>query len=37
VSSRNEGIPDGVIADELRNKPSRKQGNVGKILSSGAT
>jgi hypothetical protein len=37
ASSENEGTPDGVIADELRNKPSRMQGNVEKIHSSGAT
>jgi hypothetical protein len=37
VSSGNEGILDGVIADELRNKPSRRPGNIGKIHSSGAT
>jgi hypothetical protein len=37
MSSGNEGIFDGVIADGLRNKPSRRQGNVGKIHSSGAT
>jgi hypothetical protein len=34
---RERRIPDGVIADGLRNKPSRRQGNVGKIHSSGAT
>jgi hypothetical protein len=37
ASSGNEGIPADVIADELRNKPSRTQGNAGKIHSSGAT
>jgi hypothetical protein len=35
VSSGNEGIPDGAIVDELKNKPSRRQGNIGKIHSSG--
>jgi hypothetical protein len=33
----NEGIPDGVIVDGLKNKPNRRQGNVGKIHSLGAT
>ena len=37
MSSGNEGILDGVIADELRNKPSKMQGNAGRIHSSGAT
>jgi hypothetical protein len=37
MSSGNEGIPDGVNVDGLKNKPSRRQGNVGKIHSSGAT
>ena len=37
ASSENEGIPADVIADELRNKPSRTQGSTGKIHSSGAT
>jgi hypothetical protein len=37
VSSGKEGIPDDVIVDELKNRPNRKQDNVGKIHSSGAT
>jgi hypothetical protein len=37
VSSENGGIPDGVIADGLRNKLSRRQSSIGKIYSSGAT
>jgi hypothetical protein len=37
VSSRKGGIPDGVIAGELKNRLNRKQGNAGKIHSSGAT
>jgi hypothetical protein len=37
VSSGKEGIPDDAIVDELKNRPSRRQGNVGKIHSSGAT
>jgi len=37
VSSGNEGIPDDAIVDGLKNRPSRRQGNVGKIHSSGAT
>jgi hypothetical protein len=37
VSSGNEGIPDGTIVDGLKNKSSRRQGNVGKIHYSGAT
>jgi hypothetical protein len=31
ASSGNEGTPDNVIVDELRNKPSKTQGNVEKI------
>jgi hypothetical protein len=37
VSSGKGGIPDDAIAGELKNRPNRKQSNVGKILSSGAT
>jgi hypothetical protein len=37
VSLGKEGIPDDVIVDELNNRPKRKQDNVGKIHSSGAT
>jgi hypothetical protein len=37
VSSEKEGIPDDAIVDGLKNRPSRRQGNVGKIHSSGAT
>ena len=37
ASSENEGTPDGVIVDELRNKPSTTQGSAGKIHSSVAT
>jgi hypothetical protein len=37
MSLGNEGIPDGAIVDGLKNKPSRRQGNVEKIHSSGAT
>jgi hypothetical protein len=37
ASSGNEGTPDDVIADGLRSKPSKMQGNTGRILSSGAT
>jgi hypothetical protein len=37
VSSGKEGIPDDTIVDGLKNRPSRRQGNVGKIHSSGAT
>jgi hypothetical protein len=37
VSSGKEGIPDDAIVDGLKNRPSRRQGNVGKIHSSGAT
>jgi hypothetical protein len=37
MSSGKGGIPDDAIADELKNRPNRKQGNVGKIHSSGAT
>jgi hypothetical protein len=37
VSSGKEGIPDDAIIDELKNMPNRKQDNVGKIHSSGAT
>jgi hypothetical protein len=37
ASSENEGTPDGVIADELRNKPSKTQGSTEKIHSSVAT
>jgi hypothetical protein len=37
VSSGKEGILDNAIFDELKNRPNRKQDNVGKIHSSGAT
>jgi hypothetical protein len=37
VSSGKEGIPDDAIVDGLKNRSSRRQGNVGKIHSSGAT
>jgi hypothetical protein len=37
VSSENEGTPDSVIVDELRNKLSKTQGSAGKIHSSVAT
>jgi hypothetical protein len=37
VSSGKEGIPDDAIVDGLKNRPSRKQGNAGKIHSSDAT
>jgi hypothetical protein len=37
VSSGKGGIPDDAIADELKNRPNRKQGNIGKIHSSGVT
>jgi hypothetical protein len=37
VSSGKEGIPDDAIVDGLKNRTSRRQGNVGKIHSSGAT
>jgi hypothetical protein len=37
ASSENEGTPDGVIVDELKNKPSKTQGSAGKIHSSVAT
>jgi hypothetical protein len=37
MSSGKEGIPDNAIVDGLKNRPSRRQGNVGKIHSSGAT
>jgi hypothetical protein len=37
VSSGKEGIPDDAIVDRLKNRPSRKQGNAGKIHSSDAT
>jgi hypothetical protein len=37
ASSGKEGIPDDAIIDGLKNRPSRRQGNVGKIHSSGAT
>ena len=36
-SSGKEGIPDDTIVDGLKNRPSRRQGNVRKIHSSGAT
>jgi hypothetical protein len=34
---KEQGTPDDVIAGGLRNKPSRMQGNAGRIRSSGAT
>jgi hypothetical protein len=37
VSSGNEGILDDAIVDGLKNRPNRRQGNVGKIHSSGIT
>ena len=37
VSSGKEGITDDTIVDGLKNRPSRKQGNAGKIHSSDAT
>jgi hypothetical protein len=37
VSSGKGGIPDDAITDELKNRPNRKQSNVAKIHSSGAT
>jgi hypothetical protein len=37
ASSENEGTPDDVIADELRNKPSKTQGSAEKIHSSVAS
>jgi hypothetical protein len=37
VSSGKEGIHDDAIVDGLKNRPSKRQGNVGKIHSSGAT
>jgi hypothetical protein len=37
VSSWKEGIPDDAIINELKNRPNRKQDNIGKIHSSGAT
>jgi hypothetical protein len=37
ASSENEGTPDDVIADELRNRLSKMQGSAGRIHSSGAT
>jgi hypothetical protein len=37
ASSENEGTPDDVIADGLRSKLSKMQGNAGRIRSSGAT
>jgi hypothetical protein len=37
VSSGKEGILDDPIVDELKNRPNRKQDNVGKIHSSGTT
>jgi hypothetical protein len=37
VSSGKEEIPDDAIVDGLKNRPSRRQGNIGKIHSSGAT
>jgi hypothetical protein len=37
VSLGKEGIPDDAIVDGLKNMLSRRQGNVGKIHSSGAT
>jgi hypothetical protein len=33
VSSGNEGIPDDAIVGRLKNRPSRRQGSVGKIHS----
>jgi hypothetical protein len=37
VSSGKEGIPDDAIVGGLKNRPSRRQGNVGKFHSLGAT
>jgi hypothetical protein len=37
ASSENEGTPNGVIVDELRNKPSKTQGSAGKTHSSVVT
>jgi hypothetical protein len=37
ASSGNEGTPDDVIVDELRNKPSKTQGNTEKIHYSAVT
>jgi hypothetical protein len=37
ASSENEGTPDDVIVDKLRNKPSKTQGSTEKIHSSVAT
>jgi hypothetical protein len=37
VSSGKGGIPDDAIAGELKNRPNRKQSNVGKIPFLGAT
>ena len=36
-SSEKEGTLDDVTVGRLKNRPSRRQGNVGKIHSSGAT
>ena len=37
ASSGNEGTPDDAIADGFRSRPSKTQGNAGRIRSLGAT